>query len=217
MLLAEDLLLLVTGNANGRLSAPSAQVDVGLGGANLIELTMTDKVGLSDGTDQVKPGRIIVRDPSPAGDEVLDAALRILIKRQGSKPFTVIRPLGKNLRQALYERLARSGAVRPERGRILGIFPVRRWPAQDAHHEEQVRQLVAQALVQQEAPDARTAALIALLHALRCEHKIIDPRRYRLSKRQLRARAAEIAEGDWASEAVRKVIRDMTSAGAGAG
>jgi Golgi phosphoprotein 3 (GPP34) len=71
--------------------------------------------------------------------------------------------------------------------------------------------------VQQDAPDARTAALIALLHALRCEHKIIDPRRYRLSKRQLRARAAEIAEGDWASEAVRKVIRDMTSAGAGAG
>jgi hypothetical protein len=38
------------------------------------------------------------------------------------------------------------------------------------------------------------------------EQKIIAPRPYHLSRRQLRARAAEIAEDNWASEAVRKVI-----------
>jgi hypothetical protein len=83
MLLAEDLLLLVTGNVNGRLSVPSAQVDAGLGGANLIELTMMSKVDLSAETDQGKPGRIIVRDPSPVGDDILDAAMGTLIKRAG--------------------------------------------------------------------------------------------------------------------------------------
>ena len=75
-----------------------------------------------------------------------------------------------------------------------------------------MRQLVTQALVQQTAPDARTAALIALLHALKCEHKIIDPRPYQLSRRQLRARAEEIAMDNWASEAVRKVIGEMVAA-----
>jgi len=75
----------------------------------------------------------------------------------------------------LYQRLAGSGMIRPGPGRTLGIFPTRTWPAHDARHEEQVRQLVTQALVQQTPPDGRTAALIALLHALRCEHKIIDP------------------------------------------
>jgi len=59
------------------------------------------------------------------------------------------------------------------------------------------------ALVQQQAPDARSAALIALLHALRCEHQIFDPRPYGLSKRQLRAQAEEIAKSSWASEAIR--------------
>jgi hypothetical protein len=39
-------------------------------------------------------GRIVVRDPSPVGDEVLDAALQILIARQGSKPSAAIKPLG---------------------------------------------------------------------------------------------------------------------------
>jgi len=85
MLLAEDLLLLVTDDTSGRLSAPAAQVDAGLGGANLVELTLLNKVDLSGARDQGKPGRIIVRDPSPAGDEVLDAALGILVTRQGSK------------------------------------------------------------------------------------------------------------------------------------
>jgi Golgi phosphoprotein 3 (GPP34) len=212
MLLAEDLLLLVTDDTSGRLSAPAAQVDAGLGGANLVELTLLNKVDLSGEGDQGKPGRIIVRDPSPAGDEVLDAALGILITRQGSKPSTVIRPLSKNLRQRLYQRLAGSGMIRAGRGRTLGIFPARTWPAHDARHEEQVRQLVTQALVQQMAPDARTAALIALLHALRCEHKIIDPRPYQLSRRQLRARAEEVAMDNWASQAVRKVISEMAAA-----
>jgi hypothetical protein len=212
MLLAEDLLLLITDDTSGRLSAPAAQVDAGLGGANLVELTLMNKVDLSGEGDPGKPGRIIVRDPSPVGDEVLDAALGILITRPGSRPFTVIRPLSKNLRRTLYERLAGSGVIRAGRGRTLGFFPTRTWPAQNARHEEQVRQLVTQALVQQAAPDPRSAALIALLHALRCEHKIVDPRPYHLSRRQLRAHAEEIAKGSWASEAVRKAIGEMIAA-----
>jgi hypothetical protein len=212
MLLAEDLLLLVTDDASGRLSAPAERVDAGLGGANLVELTLRDKVDLSGEQDPGKPGRIIVRDRSPAGDVVLDAALEILIARQGQKPSRVIGPLSKNLRGTLYQRLADRGVVRAERGRIFGVFPVRRWPAQDASDEAEVRRLMAQALVQQEAPDTRTAALIALVHAVGCVDKIVDPRHYGLSKRELRARAKEIAKGNWASEAVRKAIEDMMAA-----
>jgi len=65
----------------------------------------------------------------------------------------VIRPLSKNLRRTLCERLAGSGVVRAEKSRILGVFPARRWPSQDGSHEAEVRRLVTQALVQQVAPD----------------------------------------------------------------
>ena len=216
MLIAEDLLLLVTDDASGRLSAQEAQVDAGLGGATMVELTLMRKVDLSGETDEGKPGRIVVLDASPPGDDVLDAALEILSAHQGKKPAAVIKPLSKNLRRTLYERLAASGVVRAEQGRALGIFPVHRWPAQDASHETEVRRLVTQALTQQTAPDTRTATLIALLHTLKCEHKVVDPRPYGLSRRQLRARAGEIAEGNWASEAVRKVINEMIAAAAAA-
>jgi hypothetical protein len=216
MLLAEDLLLLVTDDASGRLSVPGVQADAGLGGANLVELTLLGKVDVAGEQDPGKPGRVIVRDPSPPGDEILDAALRTVSARPGSKPSAVIRPLGKNLRPVLYQRLAASGVLRAGRGRALGIFPTRTWPAQDPSHEAEMRRLVTQALVQPSAPDERTAALIALLHALKCEHKVVDPRPYQLSRRQLRARAAEIAQGNWASEAVRKAIDEMMAAVAAA-
>jgi Golgi phosphoprotein 3 GPP34 len=212
MLLAEDLLLLVTDDASGRLSAPAEKVDAGLGGANLVELTLRDKVDLTGEQDPGKPGRIIVRDPSPLGDAVLDAALEVLLARQGKRPAAVIGPLSKNLRGRLYERLASRGVVRAERSRVFGVFPVRRWPADDASEEAEVRRLMAQALVQQVAPDTRTAALIALAHAVGYVDKIVDARQHGLSKRELRARAAEIAEGNWASEAVRKAIEEIMAA-----
>src|SRR5215471_1213366 len=213
MLLAEDLLLLVTDDDSGRLSAPADRVAAGLGGANLVELTLQNKVDLTGEQDPGRPGRIIVRDPSPPGDAILDTALETVTAYQGKRPSTVIRPLSKNLRRTLYERLAGNGVVRAERRKIFGVFPSQRWPAQDASHEAEVRRLMTQALVQQVAPDTRTAALIALVHAVGCVDKIVDPRQHSLAKQELKARAKKIAEGNWASAAVRKAIEERMAAG----
>jgi Golgi phosphoprotein 3 (GPP34) len=212
MLLAEDLLLLLTDDASGKLRSPAGETDIALGGANLVELTLMGQADLSSDGDPGKPGRIIVRDPAPPGDEVLAGALQTLIDHQGDKPQAVITPLGKNLRTVLYQRLTDSGVLRAEHGRILGIFPTRTWPAKDGQHEAGVRQLITQVLVPGAAPDQRIAALIALLHALRCEDKVVDPQQNGISKKELRARAEQIAEGDWASEAVRKAIEQMMAA-----
>ena len=84
MLLAEELLLLVTDDASGRLCGPVAQVDAGLGGANLLELALMGKVGLTGEHDTGKRGRIVVRDPAATGNPVLDVALQIISARQGS-------------------------------------------------------------------------------------------------------------------------------------
>jgi hypothetical protein len=211
VLLAEDLLLLVPDDAIGRLSGLPAQVDAGLAGANLIELALMYKVDLSREGDEGKPGRIIVRDRSPAGDEVLDTALGIVIAHQGKKPIAVIKPLSENLRRTLYRRLADSGMIRAEQGRVLGVLPTRRW-IPDGRHEAEMSQLMTQALVEQKAPDTRIAALIALVHALKCEQKIVDPRRYGLSGRNLRARAEAIAKSDWAPQPIRKAIDEMIAA-----
>ena len=212
MLIAEELLLLLTDDDSGRLSAPAEHVDIGLGGANLLELTLMNRVDLTGEADAGKPRRIIVRDPSGTGDPVLDSAMEVLTERQGKKPSAVLKPLSKHLRETLYGRLAATGVVRAQEGHVLGVFPTHRWPAQDASHEAEVRRLLTEALVQQAAPDPRSAALIALLHALRKEDKVVDAREHDMSKRELRQRAEAIAKGSWASEAVRTAVDEMTAA-----
>src|SRR5260370_850726 len=101
MLLAEELLLLVTDDTSGRLSAPAPQAAVGLGGANLIELTLMNKVDISADDDPGRRGRIVIRDPSPAADALLHAALQTLIARTG--------------RGGLGRRAAGGGRARPPR------------------------------------------------------------------------------------------------------
>jgi hypothetical protein len=212
MLIAEDLLILLTDDDSGRLTAPGEQVDVGLAGANLLDLTLMNKVDLSREGDQGKPGRIVVRDGSPTGDAVLDAALEVLRAHQGRKPAAVLSPLAKHVRRTVYARLVEDGLVREAAGHVMGVFPTHRWPVLDATHEAEVRRLLTGALVEGTDPDARTAALIALLHALDCEQKVVEPGRHGMSKRELKARAEAVTKGDWASEAVKTAIDQMTLA-----
>jgi len=67
MLIAEDLLLLITDDSSGRLAVLGAQADAALGGAVLVELALMGKADLSVEADAGKPGRLVVRDPSPPG------------------------------------------------------------------------------------------------------------------------------------------------------
>jgi hypothetical protein len=211
MLLAEDLLLLLTDDETGKLVKSGTETDIALGGAQLVELTLDERVDLTR-KDEGKAGRLVVRDASPTGDGLLDEALATVGRHAGRKPAAAVGPLGKKLRQRLYDRLVERGVLRADEGRVLGIFPTRSWPTADAAHEARLRSLVDSAVVQGTTPDARTAAVISLLHAVGAVPKVVDPKRHGVPKRQVQARAKEIAEGDWGSAAVRTAISEMMAA-----
>ena len=211
MLLAEDLLLLLTDDDTGRLLVEGSSADVALGGARLIELTIEGRVDLT-GEGEGRTGRLVVRDRTRLADPILDEALDLVAAKEGKKPDAVVGPLGKKLRDRLYLRLAEQGVLRSERGKVLGLFPTRRWPASDAAHERQLRAGLEQALLMGLQPPERVAALVSLLHALRSVHKVVRPKDHGVSKRDLDRRAKEIAEGDWGSAAVRKAVDAIAAA-----
>ena len=211
MLLAEDLLLLLTDDESGRLLVSASEADVALGGAQLIELTLAGRVDLT-GEGEGRKGRLVVRDGSRFGDPLLDEALGVVVRLEGKKPDAVVGPLGKKLRDRLYERLAAQGVLRSERGKVLGVFPTQKWPAADAAHERQLRAQLEQALLIGLPPQERVAALVSLLQALRSVAKVVPPKQHGVSKRDLERRAKEIAHADWGSAAVRKAVDAMAAA-----
>jgi hypothetical protein len=212
MLIAEDLLLLLTNDETGKLAASHSEVDVALGGALLVELALMRRVDLAGPSEQVRRGRLVVRDASATSDPLLDEALATVGEKEGKKPQDVVTALGKHVRVRLYDRLVGRGLVRAESGKVLGIFPGHNWPAQDAAHEDFVRADLLTALRNATTGDARTGALISLLLALKAVPKAVDPAAAGLSTREMNANAKRIAQGDWASDAVRHAIDSMIAA-----
>lgn len=212
MLLAEDLLLLLTDDDTGKLAASGTEVDMALGGALLVELALLQRVDVAGSGERVREGRLMVRDPSPTGDVLLDDALAVVRQKEGKKPQGVVARLGKGTRVRIYERLAGAGVLRADADRVLGIFATHRWPSQDAAHESMVRNEVITALRDGVTTAPKTGALISLLLALHAVDKAVDPVSVGLSKKELNTNAKRIAEGDWAGRAVRQAIDSMYAA-----
>ncbi len=112
--------------------------------------------------------------------------------------------LGKKRRDVLLDRLRERGILEEREDRVLGLIPRRRWPTVDSIHEAAVRRDLGDVLIRGARPEERTAALIAVLSALGLAHKVIDGEG--LSARDVKQRAKECAEGDWAAKAVRDSI-----------
>ncbi|MFB6723907.1 GPP34 family phosphoprotein [Kribbella sp. NPDC056345] len=209
MLIAEDLLLLLYDDETGKPIVGSPKLEYALGGALLIELTTLGKVDITAKGDGERPGRLKVLDTSSTGDAILDDRLAFVVGKAGKKPKDVLGGLSKKVRDQLLARLAERGILAADEGKVLGLFPVTRWPAKDAQHEGEVRATLESVLKVGIMPDQRTGALIALLSALDVVPKVITDS---VDKWQLRARAKVIADSDWAADAVKKAVSEMQAA-----
>lgn len=205
MLIAEDLLLLATDDATGKTTVSSMQLDPALAGAVLMELVILGRVNLEgDG----RKARVVATDPTLPGDPVLDLALQTLFDLGPTKPVHAIGKLAKGLRDRLNDALVERGILRRESGKILGLFPTTRWPAQDQGPEAGIRASVVPALVLGQEPDGRTAAIISVLTAADMLRTVVDRPDHKVAK----ARGKEIGAGNWATDSVRKVIQEAQAA-----
>lgn len=195
--IAEEVLLLAHSEDEGKQLIGSNELNAALGGAVLAELALSGRLELS-------AKKVVVTDPAPLGDPELDATLaRIADQGRDRKPeWWVYKLHSSKLRDRLLTRLAESGVLTHERGKVMGIFPVNRWPEADGRVEAEVRQRVASALGGAD-PDERTAVLIAVLHAAKLDRKAFPG--------ASKERVKEITEGAWAGEAVAKTIASINA------
>jgi hypothetical protein len=201
-LIAEDLLLLLLDDEAGTLSH-SDKIQPLLGGALLTELALAERIEVADRTSRWRQALVAVVDGPPVDEPLLVAAIGTI----GEKPRSaqdLVNRLGKGARDVLLERLTERGLVRPVKGKVLGLFPRTTWPATDRTHEAAVRERLQGALVHRLTPDARTAALVALLSAVGHAHKVVE--RGDVPVRDVKSRAKEIADGAWAAKAVKDAV-----------
>jgi hypothetical protein len=201
MLIAEDVLLLLVDEATGKFLVDSTKLDNVLAGAVLVELATMERLGFPSEGSRGTRGRMVVLNPTPPGDPVLDRALATVAASRPAKPDKLIAKLQKRLRTTLLERLTAARALRRSTRKVLGILPRTTWPADDSSYRRELGARLQDVLVAGATPDSRTAAVVSLLLAVNAAHRVVDG-----DKKAVRARAKDIAAGDWAGPAVKKAI-----------
>ncbi|OSC76560.1 hypothetical protein B5180_02030, partial [Streptomyces sp. BF-3] len=178
----------------------------GVAAGMLLELVMAGRV-------TVKGGRVEVFDPTPTGDALLDGRLGRLTRwvHETSSSRKVVAWLTRDHAkgsQDVVDSLVARGLVTEEKHRALGVFPVRRYPEADGTVERELRARLAAVVLGGAEPDARTSALVALVHATGMHRQAFPD----LPKKQVAPRMAEIAEGHWVGVSVGEAIRDLQAA-----
>jgi hypothetical protein len=206
-LIAEDLLLLLLDDETGELRGAS-QLQVGLGGAVLSDLALDGRVEVEEKKSFWSSAKVTVTSTPPA-DPVLAEAYATVAEKERSAQDLVNR-LGKGLKERLIDDLVARGILREEKSKTLGFIPRTRWPATDSTHEDEVRRALDAALLQGQPPDPHTAALVSILGALDQAHKVVAHEG--LSNGEVKKRAKQIADGDWAAKGVSDAIAAANAA-----
>ncbi|MFF5923946.1 GPP34 family phosphoprotein [Streptomyces flavochromogenes] len=203
--LAEEIMLLslddVSGVAKERQTAAWA-----VAGGILLDLVLAGRVSVDD-------GRLRVTDATPTEVPLLDERLRQVdawCAKKGRAP-KVTEWLTKDHTKAVkatVESLRERGLVREERQRVMGLFPVSRYPEADGSVERELRARLRTVLATGPAHSARTTGLLALIHGARL-HRLAFPD---IPRKEVAARLEELTAGQWAAEGVRRAIRDMQAA-----
>ena len=193
--LAAELFLVTCHEATGRTRIPTAHLDLGLGGALLLELVLRGCVELVD--------EHVVVGHSSTGDPLLDGALTAVAREPRPRsPDHWIRYLARGARAAVERRLVESGILEVDDHRVLGLFPVHHTHQTDSRLEDELVERLHDAVVLGRPPDPDTTALTSLALAVGLERCLFP----RSDRRAIRQRMEEIAEGEWVGPAVRHIV-----------
>lgn len=197
--IATDLILIATDPNSHKLSLSSANNDAILGGAHLLDLVKAGRVGVeAHGKKKVK---VFVLDGSPVADPEIDAALDRIRDGKNRRAQDAVGRMGKNGVKNAYRRLCETGQVRAREETFLG-FPLQHHEVVDVAAREELRSRVRACLVQGQPADEQTGPLIGLLHASDQLKLVVDQH----ERKQAKAAAEKISEGDWASAGVKAAI-----------
>ncbi|AGL21010.1 GPP34 family phosphoprotein [Actinoplanes sp. N902-109] len=160
--LAEELLLLAYDDRTGKATGSRIGLDLGMAAAVLVDLALAGRIAYVG-------GNLVVNDPTPTGDPIADRVLAKAAEDDPHTPAQWVQRLRHRLRQHVLEDLIARGVVRDVDETQMGAIHIHRYPTTDHAYEAEIRKRLAEALITDEIPDERTAALCTLLVATRME------------------------------------------------
>jgi len=201
--LPESLMLLATDDESGRISSQMRAADFGAAGAVLLELLFSGRIASAD-------GKLQLLSDAGTGDPVLDNAVFLIgkSKKQQDAKHWVRKIADAGVKDQLLDRLTGRDILRRVPQRLLWVIPDDRYLIENPQPEEDIRASLRAVVLEDRNPDARSAALIALLKATDLTGAVFS----KAERKTAKSRIDAIASGDLMSAAVSSLIKEMQAA-----
>lgn len=206
----EEILLLLLDDDSGAMKRVAPNVmELLLAGAILMDLALRGRLDCD-------LQRLVVVDPTPVGEEILDGPLAEIAEAadEADARTWVVRlsARSKQVQEAALARLVERGILRVEDRSFLWVFGSRRYPMVDDREEREVKLRILDVLLSDRIPAPRDVALICLADASNAFQVI-------LSAQELRHAAARIELvrgfdliGQAMGRAIQKSVQDIAAA-----
>ena len=198
----EEILLLLLRDEGGKFEAvPGIALDNALAGGVLMDLALENRID----TD---PGRLILVDPTPVGDSLLDPTLAAIA---GGEQRDALYWVGQTalraaeIRREALSRLVERGILEHDEGRFLWVFRSRRYPIVDGRAEREVKLRILGVLLSDDIPDPRDIVIIGLADACGLLPALLPEGEYD----KARARIDQVRRLDLIGQATSRAIHDI--------
>jgi len=159
--LPDEIVLLTLDDESGRsIGRQGLAASLALAGAVMMELALAGRLD----TDR---NRLEILDVTSTGDGVLDAALALITGAQDSRGALILLAREEaGLRPAVLATLVERGLLKRVEGRVLLVFPERRYPKpEDRPEPREVRARLIRSVATDDIPEPREALLLGLARA----------------------------------------------------
>ena len=200
----EEILLLLLDDKDGSfVPIPKANLGCAIAGAVLMDLAFDYRID----TD---PESLMVTDPAPTGNPMLDPTLaKLAAQGQGTDTRTWIRVLSVEdapaIREQALESLVARGIVVQREERVMWAFRTRRYPTIDGNVEQEVKLRISDVLFSDDIPDPRDVALIGLVDACDILRDVFPDR----DMEQCRPRIDQLRKMDLIGRELAQAIADI--------
>ncbi len=197
--LVEDLFLLATDASTGRPLIDTTHLDLGLSGALLLDLVLQHRLAPRD-------SHIVVTDPRPTGDPLLDGALSEIAAAKPHEPGHWVRHLTHGLHRIVRDRLVEAGVLCRDDHKVFGIIPIHRTHETDGRLHHELEDYLQDAVVLNQSPSRQTAALASLALAVGLDANLFPRSDHRAVRRRMAEVAAECPECEWVADTVHRAV-----------
>ena len=211
--LSEELLLLLLDDETGEFSTSTRALGYALAGATLMDLALEGRID----TDV---GSLILADPAPVGDDLLDPILTDIaeeMKGRSSLPLTLwVRRVAESaheLRDQMLARLVAQGILDTDDGLTMfslsrRVARTRRYPLADEESGREIHDRVMGVLFSGDIPSPDDAMIVGLANSCNAFQQMLTPSEYE----EVRERIELVARLDLIGRSVTDAIRNLTQA-----